>query len=148
MTVSVRMAMLGRAVRTFPLGSVPRTPCPRAGAWGCCRTAGAPGSRSHRWCCRETRRSRGSSLHSWWEKAMRSLIHTGSESIPVCTHLPIQVLPTWTIDYGVWREREPGPWDWRYCILGICYCEVFLPGIWCQSPGRKFRSDFKRTLKN
>lgn len=72
---------------TSPRGSVPRTPGPRAGGWGCCRIAGAPGSRSHRWCCRETTRSRGSSLRSWGEEAAAgSRRRTGA--VHPCVHPP------------------------------------------------------------
>lgn len=79
----------GRAAPTSPRGSGPRTPGPRAAEWGCCRIAGAPGSRSHRWCCRETTRSRVSSLHSWGEEAVASQSQTSSASPAVCAHLQI-----------------------------------------------------------
>lgn len=110
MTVSVRTAMLGRAVRTFPLGSVPRTPCPRAGAWGCCRTAGAPGSRSHTWCCRETRRSRGSSLHSWGEGGSNEVTESHWLKVhpPSAPTSPYRCFPTWTTDYGSEEKGNRG----------------------------------------
>lgn len=97
----------GRAVPTFPRGSVPRTPGPRAGEWGCCRTAGAPGSRSHRWCCRETTRSRGSSLRSWGEEALGSLSQTGSEFIPCAPPSNnLHVSRVWTVGTVSWEGKE------------------------------------------
>lgn len=112
----------GRGGPTSPRGSAPRTRGRRAVGWGCCMTAGAPGSRSHSSCCTETTGSRGSSLRSWGEK--RSGHRAGlAEPIPGCARLQltsgVPPTPPWTVGVQLagesrrQRTQPGGPCPWK-----------------------------------